>query len=38
MPVIRPTSVEMVINQRTARASNIAVPQSLLLRADEIIE
>jgi putative ABC transport system substrate-binding protein len=38
MPVVQPTSVEMVINQRTARALNIAVPQSLLLRADEIIE
>jgi hypothetical protein len=38
MPVVQPTSVGMVINQRTARASSIAVPQSLLLRADEIIE
>ena len=39
MPVVgQPASVEMVINQRTARALNIAVPQSLLLRADEIIE
>jgi putative ABC transport system substrate-binding protein len=38
MPVVQPTSVEMVINRRTARTLNIAVPQSLLLRADEIIE
>ena len=38
MPVVQPTSVDMVIDQRTARPLNIAVPQSLLLRADEIIE
>jgi putative ABC transport system substrate-binding protein len=38
MPVVQPTSVEMVINRRTARTLNIAVPPSLLLRADEIIE
>jgi len=37
MPVWRPTSFELVINAATARALRIAVPQSLLLEADEVL-
>jgi putative ABC transport system substrate-binding protein len=36
--VLRPTRFELVINTRTAKTMGLAVPQSILVAADELIE
>jgi len=38
MDIEQPTKVRLIVNLKTARALGITIPQSLLLRADDVIQ